>query len=1610
MKKLRTLWFIILFVQIQVGFAQQVSTDNTQEPNELIQNLVGSDCITVNNVSSPINGDINNIVSYGSFNNNSSNFPLQSGLILSTGRVSSAGNIPNSNNLSEGDISWGTDSDILEVIGIDQTLNATSIEFDFSSPNSSIAFNYLFASEEYQQEFPCNFKDVFAILIKRAGTSDPYVNIAVIPETSTEISSNTIRPNISGFCDALNEEYFRGYNSGDTNFSGSTQVLTARTDIIANETYHIKFVIADHFDERFDSAVFIEADGFGTSINLGPDQTICGRDLTLDANVSNSAANYSWYLNGNLIPGEINPSIDVEDSGTYSVEVLIPTSSGNCILEDSINIEITPYQDAALINNWEVCDPEPSDGLFDFDFSLKNEEIYANLPSTDYTISYHNSLDDAQNNENRITGIYQNTESIETFFVRIESLAGDCLQIGTFDILVKESPNTLEYTIDVCNGELVEPSFYDLNLFIYTVSNFELDNNVTFYLTEEDAINTENAITEFPNIDDELPFFYARVEDIYNFCPSVVRVNLNYITPPDIGERYIINLCMDPDYNESIDGETYDYNSLPILYNLEDMISEIETIYPDIFVQIEMLVMGIPRTITTASPTQIVPISIRTNGENCPTFLRVEFHKNLLFNRFKKELNLFKCDDETNDGVVNYNLAEVAAELKGTYDINLQFYESEEDRLNDTNPLDENIPLTVIGSKTIYLSSAYKDCSLNSKLNLGITPGLYVPAKTIDYCGNTNPLTNTTNIVLDPLVETVVDGLNIVSQVEFYLTEEDAENQVNQLVESVDIVGNQQTLFIRVIDIFSTCHDVSTLQVNITNAIGASNPDPLIICDDDQDGFSNVNLENILPELSGGMNNINFTFFEDYEDAVENEFPIINRTDYNTESTTVFIRSEIEGLDCFSIFSYDIQIYANPFLNEISDFIKCELDLSTPSEFLFINKDTEIINGQEDMQVLYFETEANAINRVNPIDKNTAYLQSSNPQTIYVRLENETGNSCFKVAPMNIESRQAPIFNEPSDVFECDINKTGLATTDLNNKIQEINLGSPTSLIVTFHLSPLNAELGTNEIPLNFTATSNPQLIYARIENINSGCHDTASFWMNTLSLPEVNFDQKLEACGNNYNLSPEWDLTQIELDILDGRQYNIAFTYYESEDDAIANQNRIQSPENYINSEGSQTIYAKIRNATTECYDIVPFELIVNSPPPINEFEIYEICENSENFVDLKEINTILLDNTYNVLLNYFTSEVDAENNQNPLNTDYFYTDTTETLFARVEYSTTNCYAVYPFNIIVKPLPIANTPSDLQACDDDFDGMFEFNLNQQTTQILGDQNSNEFLVTYHQTEDDAIENMEALNENYLAYDGQVIYIRLENIQTGCFDTTQFSVIIHELPFASITDQVICLNDLPLMVSAYTNVNTDTYLWSTNATTPEIQIDEIGTYTVTITNQFGCQNTSTFNVIESESANIDVVETVDFSDPNNITITISGIGNYLYILDDGVPQDSNVFENVALGYHTITIIDLNGCAEVTKEVLVIDAPKFFTPNGDTQNDTWHIIGIETLPGSIVYIFDRYGKLLKQLGHNSRGWNGTYNGHHMPPNDYWFLAEVKQESIAFEVRGHFTLRR
>jgi gliding motility-associated-like protein len=56
--------------------------------------------------------------------------------------------------------------------------------------------------------------------------------------------------------------------------------------------------------------------------------------------------------------------------------------------------------------------------------------------------------------------------------------------------------------------------------------------------------------------------------------------------------------------------------------------------------------------------------------------------------------------------------------------------------------------------------------------------------------------------------------------------------------------------------------------------------------------------------------------------------------------------------------------------------------------------------------------------------------------------------------------------------------------------------------------------------------------------------------------------------------------------------------------------------------------------------------------------------------------------------------------------------------------------------------------------------------------------------------------------------------------------------------------------------------------------------------------------------------------------------------------------------------------------------------------------------------SIIFIYDRYGKLITKINTNSDGWDGTFNGNPLPSDDYWYTAKLQDGR---ETKGHFSLK-
>lgn len=274
------------------------------------------------------------------------------------------------------------------------------------------------------------------------------------------------------------------------------------------------------------------------------------------------------------------------------------------------------------------------------------------------------------------------------------------------------------------------------------------------------------------------------------------------------------------------------------------------------------------------------------------------------------------------------------------------------------------------------------------------------------------------------------------------------------------------------------------------------------------------------------------------------------------------------------------------------------------------------------------------------------------------------------------------------------------------------------------------------------------------------------------------------------------------------------------------------------------------------------------------------------------------------------------------------------------------------------------------------------------------------------------------------ATNAEAIYF-VTPFNNGCAGTTiQIVVSVLPLPKPVATDGVICLSTSSTPASQFYTITTGldslnySFIWYFNNTLipltngNSLYANQVGLYSVIATNTTtGCVSNPVFvNISESiqgESLLINQSET--FSENPTITITVvGGDGPFSYKLDDGAFQNGNIFSGVSSGSHTVTVVDETYCTYLTKSINVINYPTFFTPNGDGYNDFWNISGFST--NFEILIFDRFGKLIKQIFTTESGWDGTYNGQPLRSDDYWFTINYKENGAEKKFRSHFTLKR
>ncbi len=413
-----------LVLSINCSIAQLIINTN-QSVENFVKNVLIGPGVTVSNVT--FNGSSANTWSnqVGQFLTNGTSIGVSDGIILGTGSVSLAAGSNNAPNASAGSTGQaGTDPDLKAICG-NTIYDQCVIEFDFVPIGDTISFNYVFASEEYD-EFTCtNFNDGFGFFLsgpKPTGGTYNSQNVALIPDpsmngsyTNTAVAINTVNAGVVGThgsntnCDHIDSNwtsykvFYQKNTVGDYQYDGRTVPLNVIAKVVCGETYHIKLAICDGTDGSYDSGVFLEAGSFTSkpdvyaNITNPGDITLCSSDYTVQFNSgANPPPNTYWdFGDGIGTSDSANPSYSYQDSGSYLV-TYVAIDSSSCNITDTAQFTVTltiPEQYSASMDAPEP-DPCVDSMLVELDFTgsgadsliwiMGNGDVFYNIDSLNY--------------------------------------------------------------------------------------------------------------------------------------------------------------------------------------------------------------------------------------------------------------------------------------------------------------------------------------------------------------------------------------------------------------------------------------------------------------------------------------------------------------------------------------------------------------------------------------------------------------------------------------------------------------------------------------------------------------------------------------------------------------------------------------------------------------------------------------------------------------------------------------------------------------------------------------------------------------------------------------------------------------------------------------------------------------------------------------------------------------------------------------------------------------------------------------------------------------------------------------------------------------------------
>ncbi|WP_073370270.1 T9SS type B sorting domain-containing protein [Flavobacterium fluvii] len=772
----------------------------------------------------------------------------------------------------------------------------------------------------------------------------------------------------------------------------------------------------------------------------------------------------------------------------------------------------------------------------------------------------------------------------------------------------------------------------------------------------------------------------------------------------------------------------------------------------------------------------------------------------------------------------------------------------------------------------------------------------------------------------------------------------------------------------------------------------------LSLCDDNKNGKEFFDLTNLEPLVAVNQTGITFSYFTKLEDATTDKNPIVNFKNYDSFSTTLFVRATMDP-DCYKIIAVKL-IVRNPTAN-----ITGVLNVCSGSTLLTATKGVSYLwsNGETTQSISATHTGLYSVTVTDASGCKAVGTVTIIPNQVAAQPTIKITQPSCSVFTGSIE------VTSPASEYSFDDGKTW----GTNPEIKNLPIGTYYVKIRTasgcesyntkINLVPFLSSFPTySKIDPKFCGDigsitiTTPSSSYSFDDGLTWGTNNTMT------DLPSGSYRIRVKdalGCISNYNNvelnsqflpDPKFIMSNPYCSNLGSIIITTPAAFYSFDGGTVW-----QTSNTMTNLKiGSYVVSIKNDKGCTSSLAYVYLNSLESSYP---EYEKIEAGCNSYGSIEIKTLGDL------------YSFDNGAHWTTNPILKNLNGGANVQLMVQKGGTCNSRTQSVGIFNYF-RPLPVAND-YEVTLCDDLNDGSEIIDLTAYNSNLTPNPTSNRFeyyTSLLGATNNDRNTMISDYQTRKLSNSINTVYVKVIS-QYGCSSIVALKFIFLDSPKINMEDKFPLCVDKSVYINA--GMGYHSYLWSNGEKTQIINLSKPGDYWVTVTEKHGtliCDSTKKFNVFMSSPATITSISTEDWTDGENvISVYQSGLGDYEYSLDNRTYQDNNTFTNLPDGEYTVYVRDKFGCGTTTKEVHLLMYPRYFTPNGDGNNDTWKVKFSDMEVGLTVRIYDRHGKLIKTLFTNTDSWNGTFHGAELPATDYWFIVT---RANGTEYKGHFSLKR